>query len=316
VKDPRVRTFLEERVRAGGSEALESAMAALAVWHGMPERVAGAFMDVDSERTGSAAFVEALKLLLDGDAVGAALLLVKGEEFELGAVRDPRAVAALGALRSDRRHYWEATAGLVLAGDKDARRELAGLFLDGRTWIFYPVQDGRVFTFGMDPEWIDFWVHRIDATCCIGFSALESFGQLFPLLCTRGVGRRTGVQDLIERWWRKNRDHPCRTDSMVKLAGNRVYPAEVANQLAALPGVRDAEVVTGRTGDGEPALAAFVVLDGTEAVPALRGRLARRVPGYMMPRWIVLRESLPRLGNGKPDLRRLRDEIPEYGTDP
>ena len=211
VKDPRVEVFLEERVRVGGTDSVEAAMAALAVWHGLPERVGGWFFGLDPETTASEVFVKAREQLLEGDAVGAALLLMKGspnaEALDLGVIDDRRAVEALKRLRSDRGHHWEATAGLVLAGDADARRELTGLFLDGRTWIFYPVQDGRVFTFGMDPAWIDFWVDRIDATCCIGFSALETLGQLFPMLCTREVGCRTEVQDLIVRWWRDNRDH-------------------------------------------------------------------------------------------------------------
>jgi acyl-coenzyme A synthetase/AMP-(fatty) acid ligase len=107
-----------------------------------------------------------------------------------------------------------------------------------------------------------------------------------------------------------------RMDSMVKLAGTRVYPAEVLNHLVALPGVRDAEVVARRAPDGEPALAAFVVLDGSEGGAEIRGRLARRIPGYMVPRWIVVRSDLPRLESGKPDRRRLRDEVPDDGIDP
>ncbi len=106
-----------------------------------------------------------------------------------------------------------------------------------------------------------------------------------------------------------------RADSMVKIAGNRVYPAEIVNRIGALPAVEDVEVVPGRTADGETVLAAFVVLgaDGSVDAMALRRALGNRLPGYMLPRWIVIRTALPRLDNGKPDLARLAREIPEDG---
>ena len=48
---------------------------------------------------------------------------------------------------------------------------------------------------------------------------------------------------------------------------------------------------------------------------SLRGRLARVLPGYMVPRWILRRSSLPRLASGKIDRRRLEREIPEERFD-
>jgi len=106
-----------------------------------------------------------------------------------------------------------------------------------------------------------------------------------------------------------------RADSMVKIAGNRVYPAEIANRVAALDEVAEAEVVAGETSEGEPALAAFVVpaVPGSIDASTLRRELGRVLPGYMVPRWIEFRSALPRLENGKPDLARLAREIPDDG---
>ncbi|MCU0724601.1 MAG: hypothetical protein MUE73_02245, partial [Planctomycetes bacterium] len=209
VKDPRVAEFLAGRVRAGDPGVAGPAMTALAVLHGLPERLARVFGTVSPD-VGAGTFDTARKLLLDGDAIGAVLLLFdpRGpvDLVELGTVADPRAVERLGMLRSDRRAFLEATAGLSLAGDMPAQSDWAGLLRDGRTWLFYPLLNGRAFTFGGDPEWVEFWVDRVDATCCLGFAALEVLGEIFPLLCTREVGRRAEVKDLIERWWRKNRD--------------------------------------------------------------------------------------------------------------
>jgi len=58
-----------------------------------------------------------------------------------------------------------------------------------------------------DPAWIEYWIDRVDATCCIGFSALETLGELFPMLCVDEVGNRTEIKDLIVRWWQNHRNH-------------------------------------------------------------------------------------------------------------
>lgn len=211
VKDQRVKEYLELGARTAPPDASGKALSALSVYHGLPEEVAGAFIDPEFGVTDPEAIGAARSMLLDGDAVGAVLLLLDGGAGvgirSLGLIDDPRALEALRKLLSDRKKYWEAVAGLALAGDSDAKGELAGIIRDGRTWIFYPLVDGRVFTFDLDPAWIDYWVDRVDSTCCIGFSALESLGQLFPMLCTQGVGNRNEIKELIVRWWQNHRNH-------------------------------------------------------------------------------------------------------------
>lgn len=92
-----------------------------------------------------------------------------------------------------------------------------------------------------------------------------------------------------------------RRDGMIKVAGNRVYPEEVAHQLRALPVVREVEVIALEETAGERVLVAFVSVNRPMDESELRKAAANRLPAYMVPRRFVLMREIPRLGNGKPD---------------
>ncbi len=94
-----------------------------------------------------------------------------------------------------------------------------------------------------------------------------------------------------------------RRDDLVKIQGNRIYPAEVRDHIASFPGVASVEVVVVKT-EAQTALAAFVVLDATVEggeldLAKLRLHLQRQVPSYMIPELFFLREALPRTMTGK-----------------
>lgn len=106
-----------------------------------------------------------------------------------------------------------------------------------------------------------------------------------------------------------------RRDDLVKIDGNRVYPAEVQRLLSALPGVGQAEVVPLRDA-GAAQLAAFVVpaAGATLDSAGLRRVFAAHAPSYMVPAiWSVV-DALPHTPNGKPDrpelARRARALLP------
>jgi acyl-CoA synthetase (AMP-forming)/AMP-acid ligase II len=109
-----------------------------------------------------------------------------------------------------------------------------------------------------------------------------------------------------------------RRDAMLKVLGNRVYPAEVTAELLALPGVMQAEVVGASAGDGGTRLVAFVVLGaGAPATEELRRRMASRVPAYMVPAAIVQIDAIPRTTSGKSDVPALAAEASALvGADP
>ncbi|MEP5728227.1 MAG: amino acid adenylation domain-containing protein [Sulfitobacter sp.] len=97
-----------------------------------------------------------------------------------------------------------------------------------------------------------------------------------------------------------------RRDSQVKIAGNRVEGAEVEAALRGLAAVTDCVVVINRDDPTDPFLIGYVTGDGTEPESdSIRGALSMLLPGYMVPRFIVVLPVLPVLMNGKVDKRAL-----------
>jgi acyl-coenzyme A synthetase/AMP-(fatty) acid ligase len=94
---------------------------------------------------------------------------------------------------------------------------------------------------------------------------------------------------------------------MLKVSGNRLYPREVSDQLAAVDGVAEAEVVGVKRDDDETHLVAFVVQEPGRALQpmVIRRELALRVPSYMLPAHVVILPEMPRTANGKPDRQAL-----------
>jgi acyl-coenzyme A synthetase/AMP-(fatty) acid ligase len=102
-----------------------------------------------------------------------------------------------------------------------------------------------------------------------------------------------------------------RLDNQVKVLGHRVELGEVEATIREETGI-DAVVAVGwpRSPAGAAGIAAFVG-DTFVDVIALRNRLARRLPSYMVPREVRLLSDLPLNANGKWDreaLIRLLDE--------
>ncbi|MCU7728822.1 amino acid adenylation domain-containing protein [Actinoplanes sp. KI2] len=108
-----------------------------------------------------------------------------------------------------------------------------------------------------------------------------------------------------------------RTDDQVKVRGVRVEPGEAEAVLAALPQVRAAAVVARLDGDSAR-LVAYVVpaadQDG-DPVPAIRARLADRLPTALLPSTYVLLAELPMTPSGKLD-RAALPEPPTGGAQP
>jgi acyl-CoA synthetase (AMP-forming)/AMP-acid ligase II len=101
--------------------------------------------------------------------------------------------------------------------------------------------------------------------------------------------------------------HLGRTDHQVKIRGHRIELGEIEAALRALPGVRDAVVVTVPAADGEAELRAAV--GGTGPAEALYTALGERLPPYMMPARITVLDQLPLNPNGKLDRRALLTEL-------
>ncbi|MGV9674853.1 amino acid adenylation domain-containing protein [Nocardia sp. NPDC003482] len=113
---------------------------------------------------------------------------------------------------------------------------------------------------------------------------------------------RTG--DLVRRVRTGELSYLGRADDQVKIRGYRIELGDIESALLRLPGVREAAVVVVPRESG-PALVGFVVAESGADGWALRGALAERLPGYMVPARLVLVSALPLTPNGKLDVREL-----------
>lgn len=112
-------------------------------------------------------------------------------------------------------------------------------------------------------------------------------------------------------WFRMDEDgclyFLSRTDDIIKTRGEKVSPAEVEAALCSIPGVGEAVVVGVPDDVLGQAIRAFVVPAPGAALNdrQLRHELTRRLENFMVPRDILLRDTLPKSPNGKIDRKAL-----------
>jgi amino acid adenylation domain-containing protein len=113
-----------------------------------------------------------------------------------------------------------------------------------------------------------------------------------------------------------------RVDHQVKIRGFRIELAEIENQLLNHHQIKDAAVLAivrpgghgpvdvppGAAHDGngdQKHLSAYIVSDKEWAAPELREYLSKKLPGYMIPSYVVQLEKIPLTANGKVDKKTL-----------
>ncbi|MDM0053053.1 AMP-binding protein [Variovorax sp. J22R115] len=104
-----------------------------------------------------------------------------------------------------------------------------------------------------------------------------------------------------------------RLDDQVKIRGFRVEPAEIEHCILEETSIRQARVVARSAGGDGQALVAYVVMDAPasdERLGALRERLRRLLPDYMVPAHVVALDQMPLNASGKVDSRALPDPRP------
>ncbi|MBT2787103.1 MULTISPECIES: non-ribosomal peptide synthetase [unclassified Halomonas] len=115
---------------------------------------------------------------------------------------------------------------------------------------------------------------------------------------------RTG--DLVR--WREDGqlEYLGRLDHQVKIRGLRIELGEIEAELLAQREIREA-VVVAQEGNGSSSLVAYVVSQaGIELdTSALRERLGKQLPDYMVPGYVVMLDALPLNANGKVDRNAL-----------
>ncbi len=98
-----------------------------------------------------------------------------------------------------------------------------------------------------------------------------------------------------------------RTDTQIKISGNRIEPAEIESVLLAQPGVALAAVVVRKLASGVPRLVAFVEPRSGSAVDQVQLQTACRaqLPSIYVPALIVVQSTLPKTPSGKVDRNAL-----------
>jgi amino acid adenylation domain-containing protein len=122
---------------------------------------------------------------------------------------------------------------------------------------------------------------------------------------------RTG--DIVTLDYAGNYLYRGRRDHMVKSRGYRIELGDIEAALYSHPGVKEAAVVAVPDELIGHALQAYVVAAERDELVAkdLQTHCRARLPGYMVPEQVVIRDGLPRTSNGKVDRVQLTREAVE-----
>ncbi|AWM17149.1 non-ribosomal peptide synthetase [Bacillus inaquosorum] len=103
-----------------------------------------------------------------------------------------------------------------------------------------------------------------------------------------------------------------RIDDQVKVRGYRVELGEIESALRQIDGVKEAAVLarTGQTGSKE--LFGYISVNAGTNAEQVRSLLARSLPNYMIPAYIIEMETLPLTSNGKLNRKALPE--PDFAS--
>lgn len=96
-----------------------------------------------------------------------------------------------------------------------------------------------------------------------------------------------------------------RSDSQIKIRGFRIEPGEIENVLTQHFAVQTAIVTDKEDSSGDKQLIAYIILNSEVTVSELKNYLTQRLPIYLCPAHFVVLTEIPRLPNGKTDVRAL-----------
>lgn len=96
-----------------------------------------------------------------------------------------------------------------------------------------------------------------------------------------------------------------RDDSQVKLNGYRIELGEIETVLAQIDGIREV-VVKKESKDGREYLCGYFTSDSEADISKLKYELAKKVPYYMIPKYLFQMESFAKTPNGKKDRKALK----------
>jgi len=101
--------------------------------------------------------------------------------------------------------------------------------------------------------------------------------------------------------------HQGRSDELIKVAGQWVWPSELEQAALAAGGVAEAVCVPVSDGEGLQRLALFVTARGEEDAARAAAGACERLPRHKRPKWIRAVAELPRTATGKVQRYKLRE---------
>ncbi|MCM3016075.1 non-ribosomal plipastatin synthetase PpsC [Bacillus subtilis] len=96
-----------------------------------------------------------------------------------------------------------------------------------------------------------------------------------------------------------------RIDDQVKVRGYRVELGEIESALRQIDGVKEAAVLARRAQTGSKELFGYISVKAGTNAEQVRSLLARSLPNYMIPAYIIEMETLPLTSNGKLNRKQL-----------
>ncbi|MEV6798330.1 amino acid adenylation domain-containing protein [Micromonospora rifamycinica] len=167
------------------------------------------------------------------------------------------------------------------------------------------------------PDWVPGELFIGGRGLAVGYLGDEELTAASFLVHPRQQERIYRTGDWARYWPDGTLEFLGREDPQVKVNGFRVELGEIEAALLAHPAVSDAAVVT-RTDGRAVSLVAFVASQtpAGELAPQLSEHLTSRLPDYMVPRSIDVRQRLPLTANGKVDRRELAERAAGVGAAP
>ena len=101
-----------------------------------------------------------------------------------------------------------------------------------------------------------------------------------------------------------------RDDFQVKLHGLRIELGEIESAVLAYPGVQEC-VVTIKNINDRDIMCAYFVASGRISISLLRSRIAKKLPQYMVPTYLVQLDNFAHTPNGKIDRKNLPEPVIE-----
>ena len=119
---------------------------------------------------------------------------------------------------------------------------------------------------------------------------IRSLGNGTKLIHTGDIGYVNENGDIV---------YTNRKDWMVKVNGQRVETMEIEARLTDIPKITNAAVKAFEDSDGQNYLVAYYVTDGEIEEASVRSTLRKTLPEYMIPRFFVRLDEMPKNDNGK-----------------